>query len=112
MCGSDQGRFQELCVFAEDAEIPLPMAALLWHGSAGLAELSARLLCERLDGLSLVSITWAGDTQGMVIHDVIRECAASCLGGAGLVSAHRALLDAGRSLGAPAHAVATGPHSA
>ena len=35
-------------------------------------------LCERLDGLSLTSLTWADSTKVMVVHDVIRDQSKRC----------------------------------
>ena len=46
----------ELGIFAEDAEIPLPALTLLWQGTAGLSVAAAESLCERLDGLSLLTL--------------------------------------------------------
>lgn len=57
----DRERFFELGVFAEDAEIPLPVAELLWQGTAGMGAAEAESLCERLDGLSLVTLAWSGE---------------------------------------------------
>ena len=40
---ADRDRFFELGVFAEDAEIPLPVAGLLWQGTAGLGACGSRV---------------------------------------------------------------------
>ena len=37
-------------------------------------------LCERLDGLSLLTLAWAGDVRVLVLHDVIRDFALRRLG--------------------------------
>ena len=72
----------ELGAFAEDAEVPLPLITTLWQATSatGMSESDATTLCERLDGLSLVSLAWAGDKKVMVVHDVIRDFARSSLG--------------------------------
>ena len=93
---ADRDRFFELGVFAEDAEIPLPVAGLLWQGTAGLDAEEAASLCERLDGLSLLTLAWAGDVQVLVLHDVIRDFALSRLGPQGTRAAHAALIEAAR----------------
>jgi APAF-1 helical domain len=90
--GADRERFFELGVFAEDAEIPLPVAGLLWQGTAGMGALEAESLCERLDGLSLLTLAWAGEVRVLVLHDVIRDFALSRLGPAGTTAAHAALI--------------------
>ena len=89
-------RFFELGIFAEDAEIPLSAVALLWQGTAGLSAAAAESLCERLDGLSLLTLAWAGEVRVMVLHDVIRDFALSRLGPAGQAGAHAALISAAR----------------
>ena len=73
----DRDRFLELGIFAEDADIPLSAAALLWQGTAGLSAAAAESLGERLDGLSLLTLAWAGEVRVMVLHDVIRDFALS-----------------------------------
>ena len=52
---ADRDRFSELAIFAEDAEVPVAMAALLWQGTARLSTAASESLCERLDGLSLLT---------------------------------------------------------
>ena len=94
----DRGRFFELGAFGEDAEIPLAAAELLWRGTAGLDTAEAAALCERLDGLSLLALAWAGATRVLVIHDVIRDYALSHLGPAGTTAAHAALVSAARGI--------------
>ena len=79
---ADQDRFYQLGIFAEDAEIPLPLITTLWQATATaeISETDVVALCEWLDGLSLVSLAWAGSIQVIVIHDVIRDFARSTLG--------------------------------
>ena len=50
----ERDRFFELGLFAEDTEIPLSTAALLWQGTAGLSAAAVESLCERLRGLPLL----------------------------------------------------------
>ena len=97
----ERDRFFELGIFAEDAEIPLSTAALLWQGTAGLSAAAVESLCERLDGLSLLTLAWAGEVRVMVLHDVIRDFALSRLAPAGQASAHAALISAARPLAGP-----------
>ena len=97
----DRDRFFELGIFAEDAEIPLSAVALLWQGTAGLSAAAAESLCERLDGLSLLTLAWAGEVRVLVLHDVIRDFALSRLGPAGQASAHAALISAARPVTGP-----------
>jgi hypothetical protein len=101
---ADRNRFYELGIFAEDAEVPLAMITLLWQRTAGLSEAAAEALCERLDGLSLISLAWAGDVRVMVVHDVIRDFAVGRLGPAQCAAAHAALVGAARHLAGPATA--------
>src|ERR1035437_3014753 len=93
---ASRNRFYELGIFAEDAEIPLATVALPWQGTAGLDTTASELLCERLDGLSLVTLTWADDVRVMVMHDVIRDFALSRLSRRRTVAAHAALIDTAR----------------
>ena len=93
----DQDRFLELGIFAEDAEIPIATVAVLWQGTCGMDQAAAESLCDRLDDLSLVTITWSGDLRVMVIHDVVRDFALTRLGADRRVATHAALIDAARS---------------
>ena len=79
---ADQDRFCQLGIFAEDAEVPMPLITALWQATAaaGIDETDAAALCERLDGLSLVSLAWVGDQKVTVVHDVVRDFARSMLG--------------------------------
>jgi NB-ARC domain/WD domain, G-beta repeat len=93
---ADRDRFCQLGIFAEDAEVPLPLITALWQATAtaGVSEADAAALCERLDGLSLVSLAWAGDGKIMVVHDVIRDFARSTLGLARVAELNGVLLAA------------------
>src|ERR1019366_250254 len=64
------------------------VGALRWQGGAGLTEAESQLWCERLDGLSLLALAWAGEARVLVIHDVIRDFALSRLGPDGQAGAH------------------------
>ena len=101
----DRHRFLELGILAEDARVPLAVVALLWKGTAGLSRLAAQALCERLDGLSLLSLSWDGEMRVMVLHDVIRDFAAGHLGPARCTAAHAALVSAARPEAVPALSV-------
>lgn len=94
-------RFFELGIFAEDAEVPLTTVALLWQQAAGIDPVAAGSLADALDGLSLLTLRWAGPEQVLVVHDVIREFALRCLGPAGQAAAHAALLAAVRPAPVP-----------
>jgi hypothetical protein len=94
---ADRDRFFELGVFFEDAEIPLPVVEMLWQGTAGLDAEEAVSLCERLDGLSLLTLAWAGDVRVLVLHDVIRDLALRRLGPQRTRAARAALIEAARS---------------
>ncbi|HUZ54402.1 MAG TPA: NB-ARC domain-containing protein [Streptosporangiaceae bacterium] len=73
-------RFVELGIFAEDADVPVADAAMLWQATAGLGEAEAVELCERLDGLSLLSLAWDRQSRTITQHDVIRDFARARLG--------------------------------
>jgi WD40 repeat protein len=77
---SSRDRFCELGIFAEDAETPLAVVAQLWRGTAGLSTTMSELLCEQLDGLSLLTLSWADAVRVIVVHDVIRDFALTRLG--------------------------------
>jgi WD40 repeat protein len=94
---AERHRFVELGVFAEDTQIPLAVAALLWHQTAGMSVSASESLCERLDRLSLLTLSWIGDTRVTAIHDVIRDYALSRLGAA-RQAAHGALISAARTM--------------
>jgi WD40 repeat protein len=99
---ANRDRFYELGVFAEDAEIPLAVVALLWRAIAGLDEDEAVALCEQLDRLSLVSLAWSGQARMLILHDVIRRYAAARLGQGRLAAVHSDLVSAARTHAGPA----------
>ena len=68
----DAERFTELGVFAEDETIPFGLAARLWRATAGLDDLQAAQLCNRLAQLALISQA-AGAGHGLTLHDVVRD---------------------------------------
>ncbi|MFJ4572107.1 NB-ARC domain-containing protein [Streptomyces sp. NPDC088846] len=65
-------RFAELGIFAEDEAIPVPLVALLWQATSGLAEDQARALCLDLARLSLLTLDPL-DGGRISLHDVIRD---------------------------------------
>lgn len=83
---SERQRCTELAVFAEDALIPMAVAATLWQ----LDDLDAEDLARRLDDLALVEFDLRHGT--LQLHDVLRGFLAGQLGDAGAV--HGRLLDA------------------
>ena len=91
---TDRARFCQLGIFAEDAEIPLPLIAALWQATTSMTETDATVLCERLGGLSLVSLVGASDQKVMVVHDVIRDFARSKLGPERVIELNDVLLAA------------------
>jgi len=82
-------RFEELAIFAEDEAIPLPLVATLWSASGGLSELESRLVCARLDDLSLVSISPDGT---LALHDVVRDFIRAKVGAQRLAELHLTFL--------------------
>ena len=62
------GKFHELGIFAEDADIPLATLGLLWR----MTDTQTRRLCEDLAGLSLVKAYQRGPAT-LQLHDVIRD---------------------------------------
>jgi WD40 repeat protein len=101
----DQERFRELGVLSRAAEVPTRVVGLLWEGTAGLSQAETAGLCDRLDGLSLISLRQS--RQVLVMHDVIRDYAARGLGGRGQ-AVHAALINAARSLIEPTSIASSG----
>jgi WD40 repeat protein len=89
----DTQRFAELGVFAEDETIPFGLAARLWRATAGMDELQASQLLARLGGLALVSPPDIG-TEGVALHDVVRDFLRNELGQQRLSELNGVLLDA------------------
>ena len=83
---TERQRCTELAVFAEDALIPMAVAATLWQ----LDDLDAEDLARRLDDLALVEFDLRHGT--LQLHDVLRGFLAAQLGDAAAV--HARLLDA------------------
>ena len=98
---ADQERFLELGIFSEDAEVPLEFVVLMWQATGGLTRTAAQELCERLDGLSLVSLTWVQDVRVMILHDVIRDFTLSRLSLADRLATHAKLVGAARQVASP-----------
>ena len=69
---NDAERFAELGVFAEDEIVPFSLVARLWRATAGLDELQAAQVCNRLAQLALVSHT-VDPAHGITVHDVVRD---------------------------------------
>jgi WD40 repeat protein len=91
---ADRERYRELGVLP-GAEVPVRVVGLLWEGTTGLSQAETAALCDRLDGLSLISLRRS--RQVLVMHDVIRDYAGRGLGGKGQ-AVHAALIHAARSL--------------
>jgi hypothetical protein len=68
----DAERFAELGVFAEDEIIPFHLVAQPWRATAGLDDLRAAQVCNRLAQLALVSQA-VGPGRGITLHDVVRD---------------------------------------
>ncbi|MFE2424879.1 NB-ARC domain-containing protein [Streptomyces hokutonensis] len=85
-------RFTELGIFAEDELIPLPIVALLWQATAGLAEDQTRLLCRDLERLSLITLDSSHGGR-ISLHDVIRDYLRAELQPSGLVRLNGLLID-------------------
>jgi WD40 repeat protein len=64
-------RFFELGIFASNAEIPVSAVAVLWRATRDLSNDETLRLCERMDGLALLSLRWNDDERMITIHDVI-----------------------------------------
>ncbi|WP_187414786.1 NB-ARC domain-containing protein [Nonomuraea sp. PA05] len=88
--GTDRVRFLELGVFEEDAEVPIALVAALWRMSGEEAE----SLCEKLDGLSLLSSYSAGAVS---IHDVVRGYIRHTLGHAAIAATNERFVEAVRT---------------
>ena len=90
----DAERLAELAVFAESEVIPFRLVARLWHETAGLGELEASQVRQRLVGLGLVTLPSAeSGNGGLMLHDVIRDFLRGELGPDRLARLHGVLLD-------------------
>ena len=90
---NDLERFTELGVFAEDETIPFPLVARLWRATAGLDDLQAAQVCNRLTQLALVSQA-AGEAHGLTLHDIVRDFLRAEIGQQRLAKLNGMLLDA------------------
>ena len=66
--------------------------------TAGMSPGAATALCDRLEELSLVKLAWSGEYRVLILHDVVRDEAATQLGEDRLAATHSALIDAARPL--------------
>ena len=89
----DAERFAELGVFAEDETIPFSLVVRLWRATAGLDDLRAAQLSNRLAQLALVSQT-VGPAGGIALHNVVRDFLRAELGRQRLAELNGVLLDA------------------
>ncbi|MFG3274892.1 NB-ARC domain-containing protein, partial [Streptomyces luteogriseus] len=88
----DAERFSELGIFAEDEPVPLTLAAALWQATGGLTLAQARLLCQDLAHLSLITYTAA---EGRIyLHDVIRDYLRARIAPDDLARLHGTFVDA------------------
>jgi WD40 repeat protein len=85
-------RFEELAVFAEDAEIPITVAIGLWHQTSGYDPVDGEDLLARLSELSLLSHLDLGRRVAR-LHDVVRTLLREGPVGGRLVELERCLID-------------------
>src|ERR1019366_354564 len=107
----DAERFAELGVFAEDEIIPFHLVAQLWRATAGLDDLRAAQVCNRLGQLSLGSQA-VGPGRGIHLHDVVRDFLRAELGEQRLAGLNSMLLDmvaANLPAAGPPHSAAARP---
>src|ERR1035441_9179646 len=107
----DAERFAELGVFAEDGIIPFHLVAQLWRATAGLDDLRAAQVCNRLAQLALVSQA-VGPGRGITLHDVVRDFLRAELGEQRLAGLNSMLLDmvaANLPAAGPPHSAAARP---
>ena len=107
-------RFAELGIFTEGESVPLAVVARLWHGSAGYSAAQARVLCHRLNALSLAAVDPA-DGGSVAVHSVFHSYLRSELGAAGLARANAQFVDSVASAlpeAGPLTAQGPGPGSA
>ncbi|MFD8635958.1 NB-ARC domain-containing protein [Streptomyces sp. NPDC059656] len=85
-------RFAELGIFAEDESVPISVVARLWHATGQLNEGETRVLCGRLERLSLLTLD--PRNRGTIrLHDVIRDYLRGSLSTAGLTLLNGLLID-------------------
>lgn len=84
-------RYSELAVFAEDSEIPIETAALLWSATGGLTRARVGSLCAEFADASLIgSLSFSAGT--FRIHDVLRAYLQHRLGAEKTKALHAMLL--------------------
>ncbi len=89
----DAERFAELGVFAREETIPFSLITRFWRATAGLDDLQAAQMCNRLAQLALVSQT-TGPALGITLHEVVREFLRAEVGQQRLAVLNGTLLDA------------------
>ncbi|WP_169807723.1 NB-ARC domain-containing protein [Herbidospora mongoliensis] len=91
-------RFLELGIFAPDVDVPLEMAAKLWHVTAGLTPAESERLCDELTDLSLLTLRWIEDRPVITLSRTIRlfSLSASVLGKEQRIQLNRSFVDASR----------------
>jgi hypothetical protein len=90
---TERGRFGELGVFPEDAEIPVGVVARLWETTGGLADFETEDLLSRLFDLSLLLQFDLGQ-RFLRQHDTTRQFLRDQAGKRGLVAQHKQLVAA------------------
>ncbi|GIJ62515.1 hypothetical protein Vau01_100310 [Virgisporangium aurantiacum] len=83
-------RYRELCIFAEDTDIPFQTLNLLWGAGAAMTEFQVEQLGRTLVDASLARP--ARHVPGLRLHDVIRTFLQASVGHDRLVGYHRTLL--------------------
>jgi WD40 repeat protein len=87
-------RFLELSIFAKDEPIPIPVIAVLWRQTGGLALKATRDLLESMVELSLVRYRTTDTVgTGVMLHGVIRTFLCQELGPDGLIRVNAALVE-------------------
>lgn len=89
-------RFVELGIFPADTQVPVEVVALLWSATAAICRADAESICDRLAGLSLVSISFVGVSRCIAMHDVLRAYARRDLKPERRLAAHAMLVAAAR----------------
>jgi WD40 repeat protein len=88
-----RGRFAELTVFPEDADIPIGIVTQLWRETAGLSEIQTKDLLTKLYGLSLL-LGLDLNQRTLRFHDTIRRILQDQATKEGLLAQHKQLLQA------------------
>src|SRR6516225_3344599 len=90
LSAAERGRYFELAVFPEDADIPVAAICTLWRHTGGMSPDASRDLLHRLHRKAL--LTLHDDGSGISFHDLQHDFLR--LNIASLVDAHTALVDA------------------